>query len=166
MSRTTLPLSVVTVFWLLPLRRFGGWFWPSGASFARSSPRCSSISVVSARSASAFVSSERMPSLPNRSSADRPSISWSKRSLSMLIRGSPFRAVTTPEHKIQDSPGARIGARYFEAPLLPPQSLGQVDPILKLLDIETNSVQRELPQPILPNTNRDLSPDRAGLCAW
>ena len=23
-SRTTLPLSVVTVFWLLPLRRFGG----------------------------------------------------------------------------------------------------------------------------------------------
>ena len=26
MSRTTLPLSVVTVFWLVPLRRFGGWF--------------------------------------------------------------------------------------------------------------------------------------------
>src|SRR6056297_1299250 len=64
MSRTTLPLSVVTVFWLLPLRRFGAWFWPSGASSARSPPRCSSISVVSARSASAFVSSERLPFLP------------------------------------------------------------------------------------------------------
>jgi len=103
-SRTTFPLSVVTVFWLLPLRRLGGWFWPSGPSSARSPPRCSSISAVSARSASALVSSDRMPSLPNKSSGDRPSISWSNRSLSMLIRGSPFRAVTTPEHKIQDSP--------------------------------------------------------------
>ncbi|MFG6508150.1 hypothetical protein ACGYLB_17745, partial [Sulfitobacter sp. S45] len=43
--------------------------------------------------------------LPNRSPEDRPSISWSNSFLSMLIRGSPYRAVTTPEHKIQDSPG-------------------------------------------------------------
>src|SRR6056297_3346753 len=42
--------------------------------------------------------------LTNRSSADRPSISLSNRSLSMPIRGSPFRAVITPKHKIQDSP--------------------------------------------------------------
>ncbi|SDP80632.1 spermidine/putrescine transport system substrate-binding protein, partial [Sulfitobacter litoralis] len=31
-------------------------------------------------------------------------ISWSNSFLSMLIRGSPYRAVTTPKHKIQDSP--------------------------------------------------------------
>jgi putative transposase len=42
--------------------------------------------------------------LPNRSPDDRPSISWSNSFLSMLIRGSPYRAVTTPKHKIQDSP--------------------------------------------------------------
>jgi hypothetical protein len=34
----------------------------------------------------------------------RPSINRSKMSLSMLIRGSPLRAVTTSAHKIQDSP--------------------------------------------------------------
>ena len=32
MVRTTFPLSAVTVFWLRPLRWFGDWFLPSGAS--------------------------------------------------------------------------------------------------------------------------------------
>lgn len=43
-------------------------------------------------------------SLPNKSPGARPSINRSKMSLSMLIRGSPLRAVTTSAHKIQDSP--------------------------------------------------------------
>ena len=34
----------------------------------------------------------------------------------MLIRGSPFRAVTTPEHKIQDSPLAAGGDDYLAKP--------------------------------------------------
>ncbi len=46
-----------------------------------------SISVLSARSASALVSSVRMQVLPKRSPGERPSISRSRRSLSMLIRG-------------------------------------------------------------------------------
>jgi len=46
--------------------------------------------------------------LPNRSPGAQPSISWSKRSLLMLIRGSLHLRATTPEHKIQDSPEQAI----------------------------------------------------------
>ena len=53
--------------------------------------------------------SSRMAGLPSNTPGFRPSISWSQKSLSMLIRGSPHLRATTPEHKIQDSPRQRGG---------------------------------------------------------
>ena len=61
---------------------------------------------------------------PNRSHVDQPSITRSGRSLWILIRGSPLRAVTTSGRKIQDSPEI-TGSNIGDAPILP-DLLGQI----------------------------------------
>src|SRR3954466_10738918 len=89
-------VSVRTVFFECPLR----WFRrPAGASLSR----WSSSSALRTRSASAFFSSSKSPSLLKTSFGSRPSRSWSR--VSFLIAISALRRRHYgPAHKIPDSP--------------------------------------------------------------
>src|SRR3954464_10346015 len=93
---SSFAVSVRTVFFECPLR----WFLrPAGASLSR----WSSSSALRTRSASAFFSSSKSPSLLKTSFGSRPSRSWSR--VSFLIAISALRRRHYgPAHKIPDSP--------------------------------------------------------------
>src|SRR5688500_1439043 len=93
---SSFAVSVRTVFFECPLR----WFRrPAGASLSR----WSSSSALRTRSASAFFSSSKSPSLLKTSFGSRPSRSWSR--VSFLIAISALRRRHYgPAHKIPDSP--------------------------------------------------------------
>src|SRR5215207_2101067 len=97
---SSFAVSVRTVFFECPLR----WFRrPAGASLSR----WSSSSALRTRSASAFFSSSKSPSLLKTSFGSRPSRSWS--SVSFLIAISALhRRHYGPAHKIPDSPFYRL----------------------------------------------------------
>src|SRR6188472_2969539 len=98
---SSFAVSVRTVFFECPLR----WFLrPAGASLSR----WSSSSALRTRSASAFFSSSKSPSLLKTSFGSRPSRSWSR--VSFLIAISALRRRHYgPAHKIPDSPGGEFG---------------------------------------------------------
>ena len=89
MPGNTLPLSVVSVFGLLPMRRFGSRFRALGQRLA---------ALLSAHLGQVLVQLD-----VQRRFGGRPSIGWSKRSLSMLIRGFPHLRPATQAHRIPDS---------------------------------------------------------------
>src|SRR3954471_8063583 len=95
---SSFAVSVRTVFFECPLR----WFRrPAGVSLSR----WSSSSALRTRSASAFFSSSKSPSLLKTSFGSRPSRSWSR--VSFLIAISALhRRHYGPAHKIPDSPDA------------------------------------------------------------
>ena len=96
MPGSTLPLSVATVFGL-----------PLAALLGQALAQIYDRHATRVPPAPSSGGSEH-PAFPNESPGARPSIGRFKRSLSMLIRGSPHLGPTAPAHKIPDSFATRL----------------------------------------------------------